>query len=366
MHQLLEMSSDRAYKRLFLGYPTSLKCVFQISAYLLIVGLLLLGASSCRSRQASSPHVVVVYTSVDQVYAEPILQAYEQRSGVSVQAIYDVEATKTVGLTNRLVAEKSRPRADVFWNNEFTNTLRLRAQGVIAAYHSPSAADIPANFRDADGYWTAIGARARVFIINTKLVKPADYPRTMQDLLNPRWPAHRIGIAFPLFGTMATQAAEIYASMGDVQARTFFQQVQKRGIRTFDGNSVVRDMVVSGQLAWGVTDSDDALAAIKRNAPVAIVAARDSTEKTMLIPSTVALIAGAPHQREGEQLINYLLSTAGENEMIQRGACQFSLRNALLTAPWLQGTLTPSRIPFTNIHAKLALVQRDLQTIFLR
>ncbi len=80
----------------------------------------------------------------------------------------------------------------------------------------------------------------------------------------------------------------------------------------------------------------------------------------------IALIAGAPHAREGEQLIDYLLSTTGEKEMIQRGACQFYVRATTLSAPWLQGTLTPTTLPLADIQYHLEFIQRDLQTIFSR
>src|SRR5512142_2278403 len=104
---------------------------------------------------------VVVYTSVDQVYAEPVLQAFERSSGIKVLAVYDVEATKTVGLVQRLVTEKAHPRADVFWNNEFSQTLYLKEQGVLAAYDSPAAASLPDSFRDPARLWSAFGGRAR-------------------------------------------------------------------------------------------------------------------------------------------------------------------------------------------------------------
>jgi iron(III) transport system substrate-binding protein len=63
---------------------------------------------------------VIVYTSVDQVYSEPVFRAFEKERGVKVLPVYDVEATKTTGLVNRLIAEKARPQADVFWSVEFS------------------------------------------------------------------------------------------------------------------------------------------------------------------------------------------------------------------------------------------------------
>jgi hypothetical protein len=79
---------------------------------------------------------VVIYTSADQIYSEPILKEFEVQTGIKVLAVYDVEATKTTGLMNRLIAEKNRPLADVFWNSEFTQTILLKEEGVLAPYTS--------------------------------------------------------------------------------------------------------------------------------------------------------------------------------------------------------------------------------------
>src|ERR1041384_1324686 len=40
---------------------------------------------------------VIVYAAQDQVYAEPILRAFEKETGIKVKAIYDSEAVKNVG-----------------------------------------------------------------------------------------------------------------------------------------------------------------------------------------------------------------------------------------------------------------------------
>ncbi|HDP89276.1 MAG TPA: hypothetical protein ENN42_04870 [Thioalkalivibrio sp.] len=103
---------------------------------------------------------VVVYTSVDQVYSEPILQAFEDESGIEVRAVFDVEAAKTTGLVNRLIAERAAPQADVWWNGEFAQTLKLRDEGVLAPYRPQSAEGVPAHYR-AQGLWTGLAGRAR-------------------------------------------------------------------------------------------------------------------------------------------------------------------------------------------------------------
>jgi iron(III) transport system substrate-binding protein len=86
---------------------------------------------------------VVVYTALDREFSEPILQDFEQRTGIRVLAKYDVESTKTVGLVNAIIQERNRPRCDLFWNNEILHTLRLERLGMLDRYESPRAADFP-------------------------------------------------------------------------------------------------------------------------------------------------------------------------------------------------------------------------------
>src|SRR5262245_53632503 len=83
---------------------------------------------------------VVLYCSTDDVIARPILEDFTRETGIHVKAEFDTEASKTVGLANRLKLERSDPRCDVFWNNEILQTVRLANAGVFAPYASPSAA----------------------------------------------------------------------------------------------------------------------------------------------------------------------------------------------------------------------------------
>ena len=98
--------------------------------------LVVLGA--CRS-----PERVVVYTSVDDVFARPIAEQFHRETGVEVAIVPDTEETKSTGLLNRLIAEKDRPQADVFWSGDPVRAAILKRKGISAAYRSPLAAGLP-------------------------------------------------------------------------------------------------------------------------------------------------------------------------------------------------------------------------------
>src|SRR5215208_2628711 len=127
-----------------------------------------------RNGNSGATNEVTIYVSTDRVFSEPILQAYEKKTGVKVNVVYDTEETKSTGLANRLLAEKNNPQADVFWSNEPVRTLVLKKKGVLAQYKSAAADGIPEIFRDPEGYWTGFSARMRVIVYNTKLVPPEE------------------------------------------------------------------------------------------------------------------------------------------------------------------------------------------------
>lgn len=268
---------------------------------------------------------VVVYTSLDQVFSEPVLKAFEEKTGIKVFAVYDSEATKTTGLVNRLIAEKDSPKADVFWNSETGRTIVLKQKGVLVPYNSPSASDIPATFKDKDGYWTGFGARCRILIYNTDKLKKEDLPKSIFDLADPKWKG-KISIAYPLFGTTATHAAALFVSLGDEKAKEYFKALKKNEAMITDGNASSRDRVVDGTVSIGFTDTDDAFVAIQQGNHVDIVWPDKEGIGTMMIPNTVALINKCPNPETGKKLIDFLLSKEVERMLAFSEAGQIPLR----------------------------------------
>ncbi len=285
---------------------------------------------------------VVIYTSLDQIFSEPILQEFEKKTGIKVKAVYDVEAAKTTGMVNRLIAEKNNPQADIFWNSEVGRTIILKQKGILSPYRSPSAKDIPEQFKDKDGYWTGFAARCRILIYNTNLVKKSELPKSIFELTDPKWKG-KVAMAYPLFGTTSTHTAAWYALLGRKKTENFLKAIKKNKVIIVNGNSVVRDLVVEGEAAIGFTDTDDANVAIQMGKPVDILYPDKEGIGTLLIPNTVAMIKGAPHPKEAKKLMDYLLSREVESKLAFCESAQMPLRD---------GIKIPGYIPaFTSIKA---------------
>ena len=159
----------------------------------------------------------MLYCAQDREFAIDILKSFSEETGLEVVPKFDTEANKSLGLYREIVAEKDRPRCDVFWNNEIVYTLQLQKQGLLEPYDSPSAAPYPAWTRAKDHTWHAFAARARILIVNTKLVPEKEFPRSLLELTEPRWRG-KVVMAKPQFGTTSTHAACLFEVLGEERA----------------------------------------------------------------------------------------------------------------------------------------------------
>jgi iron(III) transport system substrate-binding protein len=309
--------------------------------------------------------VVVVYTSLDQIYSEPILREFEKKTGIKVKALYDTEAAKTVGLVNKIIAEKDNPQCDVFWNNEFLRTIMLKEKGILTRYRSTAASDIPEEFKDAEGYWTGFAARTRVIIYNTNLVDSAEAPQSIFDLLHPKWMGE-ICIAKPLFGTTSTHVAALYLVFGKTRAREYLLKLKANKVRVFDGNAVVKNMVADGEVKIGLTDSDDANIGLEQNKSIAIVFPDQDSFGTFFIPNTVCLIKNCPHPETGKKLIDYLLSPEVEEKLSKSLSKQIPLRSDIELPDIIPENLKYMKIDYEECAAIIEMTAKEVKEIFLK
>lgn len=308
---------------------------------------------------------VVVYTAVEQVYCQELFEQFEEETGIHVRAVYDTEANKTTGLVNRIIAEADRPVCDVFWNNEFIQTIDLQEKGLLDSYVPDNGTDIPEAYKDAQGYWTAFGGRARVMLVNQDLLTEAEYPESIFDFVNGKYEGKELALAYPMFGTTRTQAAAIYAWLGEEAGKAFFQSVAERGVQIVDGNSVTKDMAAAGQVKIGFTDTDDAKDAIKDGAPVAMVFPDQGEEGmgTLITPSTAALIKGCPNEENGKKLIEFLVSAKTENRLIEAGFFDVSVRE---DGSGNGFSVKGMDLNLKDIYRMLDRASKDMEEIFVR
>jgi len=281
---------------------------------------------------------VIAYCAQDQIYAESIFHDFEKQTGIKVRAVYDSEAVKTVGLANRLLAERSHPQCDVFWGNEEMRTRQMAAQNV---------------FRETKG-WASFGYRSRRVVINTNLVLLASSPHSLLDLTNGHWRG-KFAMAYPQFGTTGTHFHALRQHWGAENWEQWCRALAANKPLVVDGNSVVVKLVGKGEASIGLTDSDDIAEGQNNGLPIMPL---PINEETLLIPNTVAIIRNSPHPEPAQKLFDFLQRP----EIADRLIAAKALEGASVASVSTQ-TLKPD---WNILLTDLEPVTAKLNRIFLR
>ena len=285
----------------------------------------LFGLKSCK------PTGVIIYTSQDQQFAEPILHDFTKQTGIKVRAVYDSEAVKTVGLAQRLLAEANHPQCDVWWSNEALRSRQLARRGVLET-----------------NAIVEFGFRSRRIVINTNKLALAAAPKSLVDLTNVEWRG-KVALAYPMFGTTSAQFIALRQRWGAEKWERWCRALAANKPFLVDGNSMVVKLVGRGEAVVGLTDFDDVMAGQREGLPVV---ALPLSEGLIVIPNSVALVQGAPHPAEAKRLAEFITSGA--------------VVGKLISAKALEGTLITPSLDWNLVLNDLEIATEAMRGIFLR
>ena len=237
----------------------------------------------------------------------PLASAFEKKyPGIHVDVIRkdSSEHLRTIMSEARSGAKV----ADVF--DGTTTAAFLMRDGVAEAYKADSAGDIPARYKDPNGYWTAQVLYFQTLGYNTDMVPASEAPKTYQDLLNARWKG-RLGwtVDDQLTGGLGF-VVNVLDSMGDQKGAEFLGQLAKQDIiRGRNGLNGVTRSLAAKEFPIGVTvDNHHIVIANNKGAHLKWVA----ISPVLGLSNNIGLIKGAPHPNAAKLLIDFNLSIEGQ------------------------------------------------------
>ncbi len=177
----------------------------------------------------------------------------------------------------------------------------LKAEGVLAAYESPQAADIDPRFKDEAGHWFDVYWYPVIIAYNTNLVSGADVPKSWEDLLQPKWkgkmtmPRDQIG----WFKVMLK-------AMGDEKGQAFMKALSKQNIRISKGVSDGVALLAAGEFHMAITRAQH-IEIFKhgKGAPVDWV---KDLNPMAVHGSPIAIMKHSPNPNSARLFIDFLLS----------------------------------------------------------
>jgi len=252
---------------------------------------------------------VVWYTSLSGVYRE-IVDAFKRRyPGVSIEPYRG----GSLELGPRLLNESKAGRfvADAL---EATPGLLmlLRDSGILKAYASPEIARYPDEAKTkADGsrvYWTTDREAYLGFGYNTRMVAPAELPKSFSDLLRPE-------LKGKLALTTESSSSRVIGSMLKHKGDEFIKRLHSQDIRLYKASSAgFLDLIAAGEVAASpVVFRNQASVLKERGAPVEWL-------PLDVVPANAggsAIIVGAPHPHAALLFTDFILGAEGQKLMEQ-------------------------------------------------
>ena len=256
-----------------------------------------LALGSLLAGQAFAQAKVVIYTAAPQDLVDRVIPAFEKASNVKVELIKGGSGD----LINRLKAEKGRATADVLFS---VSTEVVEANGALFTKFTPDNVKFLADafkINDAAVPFTAVATSIGV---NTKLLTPAQYPKTWTDLANPMYKGKLSAARVDKSGSAFIQLATILQIYGEEKGWELYARILDNAVLS-NSSGAVPKFVNDGEAAIGLSNEDTLLKFKLGGGPVELLYPADGTSASA---DVMALTATPQNAEGGKAFINYMLS----------------------------------------------------------
>jgi iron(III) transport system substrate-binding protein len=297
--------------------------------------------------------VFVYGTIIPQVMGQ-IEKGFEAKYGINIE-YWRGDATKVV---DRVLTEwrTGKPGFDVVIGARGPLSL-AKADGVYAKFMPASAANFPAKFKDKDGQLSAWRVTPVGILYNTEGVKPADVPKSLDDLLDPKWQG-KISMPDPSrHASTATYLWNLQQIKGD-KWLDFVRALAKQKPLLVESYSSVPNAIVRGEASVGITYVQYAG---QTKGPISFA----PINQVFADPSDAALSAKAAKPNAARVLIEYLCSPEGQKKITEFN--EFVLSSGIL--PPIKGAekiMADIRLLEDPSAEQLQKLQSDFRQLFLR
>jgi iron(III) transport system substrate-binding protein len=241
----------------------------------------------------------IVYGSIENDTMDLLSAAFKKKTGLEVD--YWRDAANKV--TDRITAESraGKPQADVVLTT--TSTMRLiQKDGLLAKYDSPSAKSFPKTVTDPN-----LGPAYRSTVIgvvyNTSVVRPAEAPKSLEDLVKPQYKGK---VVFPdpsLHTTTAQWLNSLHKIMGKEKADKFIRDLAASKPLLVPSLTPAGEKITTGEMPIGVAFLKNVVFYGRTGVPLDYV----RLGKFMGDGQSITLAAKAPHENAGKAFVDFFL-----------------------------------------------------------
>ena len=205
---------------------------------LLLAAALGVCASNVQTRAAEG---IVVYNAQHENLTQAWADGFTRQTGVPVM----LRSGGDTELGNQIVQEGPASPADVFLTENSPAMVLVDNAGLFAALDPATLAQVPDNFRPANGRWVGIAARSTVLAYTKSKLAEDQLPRSIMDLADARWKGR--WAAAPAGADFQAIVSAILELKGEDATRAWLKAM-KQNVVPFRGNTAALKAVNVGQV----------------------------------------------------------------------------------------------------------------------
>jgi iron(III) transport system substrate-binding protein len=214
----------------------------------LVLGLAVL-AGSCGgddgSEETGSEGELVVYSGRNEDLVAPLIERFEEASGISVEVRYG----DTAEMAAQILEEGDNSPADVFFGQDAGALGALAKEGRLTELSDEQLSLVADGLKDDEGRWVGTSARARVVAYNNEELTEDDLPDSILGFVDPEWEG-RIGWA-PTNASFQSFVTALRVIEGEDGARAWLEGIQANNPIAYDNNVAVIEAVAAGEVSVG-------------------------------------------------------------------------------------------------------------------
>jgi iron(III) transport system substrate-binding protein len=257
---------------------------------------------------AKKDGALAVYGTATPQAMDPIIKGFEKKYGVRVE-YWRASAT---GVAERALNEwrADRPGFDVVEASRGVQLIMKKA-GLFVKNMPPSSDKFPAKFKEKDGIATPWRMLPIGIIYNTELVNAAAIPKSLDELLSPKWMGKLI-MPDPASHTTTAQFLWNLRKLKGDKWLDFVKALAKQQPRLVESLTPVTNMIIKGEAPVGIGLINTI---IQFKGPVAYA----PLDQYLTDPSYMSLSAKAAHPNAARLFIDYSCSSEGQKAIAQTG-----------------------------------------------
>ena len=191
------------------------------------------------------PGTLVVYSGRSETLVGPIIEQFEEVTGVNVAVKYG----KTGEIAATILEEGGNSPVDVFFAQDPGGLGEVANAGLFETLPTSITEKVPTWARSPESEWVGISGRARVVVYNTENLTADQIPTNMEDFTKPEWKG-RIGWA-PTNGSFQAMVTAMRVVWGEEKTREWLLGIQANDPKVYPKNTPTVAAAGTGEIDVG-------------------------------------------------------------------------------------------------------------------